>query len=306
MRITEILKIKGITFVLLPLCILAGCNETAGKAPEAPRQEITDRQKEKNKYAILYFWEGFDFSDTCCIYRPDMTEQAFADYINLLGKATDTAVISRSVHAMLSRAQRQDKTAKVYAYLLELYSHYLYEPNSPMRNDEMYIPVLEYILENETTQALQKQRARFNLDMVLRNRPGTPAANLRFITSWGREMELYGIESPLLLLYFYNPDCTACKETTAYLENAEYIGRLQQDGQLTVVALYTDRDMLLWKKDRSIPPGWIKAYDNDMQVTRKRLYDLRAIPSLYLLDKDKEVLLKDTDITGLEEFLCHK
>jgi hypothetical protein len=38
-------------------------------------------------------------------------------------------------------------------------------------------------------------------------------------------------------------------------------------------------------------------------ITRDRLYDRRASPSVYLLDKDKKVLLKDGDIETAEKII---
>lgn len=35
----------------------------------------------------------------------------------------------------------------------------------------------------------------------------------------------------------------------------------------------------------------------------KNLYDLKAIPTLYLLDKDKKVLLKDATVAQIDQYL---
>jgi hypothetical protein len=39
-----------------------------------------------------------------------------------------------------------------------------------------------------------------------------------------------------------------------------------------------------------------------MAITRERLYDIKAIPTIYLLDSDKKVLLKDSSIEAVESF----
>jgi len=51
-----------------------------------------------------------------------------------------------------------------------------------------------------------------------------------------------------------------------------------------------------------MPAQWIHAYDKGMEITQRRLYDIKAIPTLYLLDKEKKVLLKDTSVEALESF----
>jgi hypothetical protein len=53
-----------------------------------------------------------------------------------------------------------------------------------------------------------------------------------------------------------------------------------------------------------MPKGWICGYDKEMTLTHKRLYDLKAIPSLYLLDKRKHVLVKDgVSIADIEQII---
>jgi hypothetical protein len=52
-----------------------------------------------------------------------------------------------------------------------------------------------------------------------------------------------------------------------------------------------------------MPAEWIQGRD-EYGLYKNNVYDLRAIPSLYLLDKDKKVLLKDcTDLKEIEKSL---
>ncbi len=51
-----------------------------------------------------------------------------------------------------------------------------------------------------------------------------------------------------------------------------------------------------------LPREWLHAYDPGMVITRERLYDIKAIPTIYLLDSDKKVLLKDSSIQAVESF----
>lgn len=44
-------------------------------------------------------------------------------------------------------------------------------------------------------------------------------------------------------------------------------------------------------------------YDDGQVITKERLYDLRAIPTFYLLDREKRVLLKDAPFRVIETYL---
>ena len=41
------------------------------------------------------------------------------------------------------------------------------------------------------------------------------------------------------------------------------------------------------------PEEWYNGFDPDYVIRTDQLYNVRAIPSLYLLDADKKVMLKD-------------
>ena len=51
-----------------------------------------------------------------------------------------------------------------------------------------------------------------------------------------------------------------------------------------------------------IPDGWINSYDKELTVLTEECYDLKAMPALYLLDKDKKVLLKDATVKEIEDY----
>jgi hypothetical protein len=72
---------------------------------------------------------------------------------------------------------------------------------------------------------------------------------------------------------------------------------------LTILTLYPDNNLTEWYKYLpEMPVKWIHAYDKGMEVTQRKLYDIKAIPTLYLLDKDKKVILKDSSIEAIESF----
>ena len=73
---------------------------------------------------------------------------------------------------------------------------------------------------------------------------------------------------------------------------------------LTVLSLYPDSDVDEWRNSLPHMPqkNWINAYDDGTILTNMKLYDLKAIPSLYLLDKNKHIILKDTSFEEIEAF----
>jgi hypothetical protein len=52
--------------------------------------------------------------------------------------------------------------------------------------------------------------------------------------------------------------------------------------------------MSAWREYlQKMPQGWIVSYDAPQAIKNRELYDLKAIPTIYLLDAAKRVMLKD-------------
>ena len=60
--------------------------------------------------------------------------------------------------------------------------------------------------------------------------------------------------------------------------------------------IYIDEDIALWKQRMAgYPANWINGYDPTFTIRQDLIYNVRALPSLYLLDRDKTVLAKDAE-----------
>ena len=83
------------------------------------------------------------------------------------------------------------------------------------------------------------------------------------------------------------------------------INELSERGDFKVLVIYPDKYLAAWREHLGdYPESWINAYDKDGVLTSERLYDLKAIPALYLLDSDKRVMAKDcTDVEYIEQLI---
>ena len=287
----------------------AGTTQTVQPRTFTPVQIPSHFTEVSDKAAFLapVFWHTFDFSDIGFIDEaPEIIEQAFAEYLFVLSHTT-LEVANSSIRAMLTRALTQDETGKMYLHFLELYRRYLHDPNSPLRNEELYITVVEHIIENDFDDFATITRAQFDLERMLKNRVGTVAADFAYITADGVRGTLHRLNRAFTILYFHNPGCPACEEASRMMRYSPIINHLLERRQLDVLAIYADSDLDLWREHFDhVSPLWINARDYPRIIQSETLYDLRAIPSLYLLDRNKVVLLKDTDVQSVEWFLMQQ
>lgn len=262
---------------------------------------IITEPAQRAEYMARHYWDKFDFSDTTYISLPEITEQALANYINIL-TIIPAGQANSAIKGMMAKAEAD---SAMFAHFCNLYDKYLYDPNSPMRNEELYIPVLETITASTKVDEIEKIRPQHRLDLALRNRLGQQATDIIYTFANGTNGNLNNIDSEYTLLFFYNPDCHTCKEVRESLTASEIVTNLQKNKRLKIVAIYPDEDITAWTKYISnIPKEWINGYDKGMIIKEKETYDLKAIPTLYLLDKNKKILLKDTTFPIVENYLA--
>lgn len=187
--------------------------------------------------------------------------------------------------------------------LVKLQEFYVFDPNSPYRNEELYIPVVDHMLTSVHSTEEQQAYARWCAPRIVLNRPGTPAADFSFTTRNGRSYTLYEtidgrpVKPRRTLLFFSNPGCPNCKEITETLAADLTIEAMIASGELLVVNIYPDTDIQAWMDYLpNYPASWVCGYDPDQVLNSNTRYWLRAIPSLYLLDEEKRVIRKDAPL----------
>lgn len=298
------------THILLLCCILTACNNTKAtsiRQTEMPTDTITsfvlptiplmlNTPELRADYLAKHYWDNINFADTNYIHHPEVTEQAWADYIDLL-----KLVSAQTAEATLKSTFAQAETAKKsYLYLAELADKYLYDPNSPMRNEELYIPVLDALIASPVLDEAEKIRPIARRELAQKNRIGTRALDFTYTLASGKSSTLYAVKAPYTLLFINNPGCHACAETIEALKNSPTIQHAIAQKQMKVLSIYPDEELDEWKRHLpDFPAEWINGYDRKLTIKKQNLYDLKAIPTLYLLDKNKKVLLKDTPLEAI-------
>lgn len=191
------------------------------QAPEIP--PVYTDQRERAKYLVTHYWDKFNFADTSLIWMPEITEQAFVDFLQVLPYVSYTDA-EKEISGMLDKALSADTL--MFAYFTVLYDKYLYNPNSPMLNEELYIPVLKYIVNSERVGEIDKMRPAFRLEMALKNRVGNSATDFTYTLPSGKKGKLSGINADYTILFFNNPDCNACRAIKAEVEASELVKSL--------------------------------------------------------------------------------
>lgn len=269
--------------------------------------------EEQLAYVLDHFWDGFfggvgrtDSARVLGVPKAEV-ELALANYIGLLSQAP----LPRAQKAVaglfddIAAKQAADTSQRVYLVMTELVARYLYDPNSPVRDEDLYLPFVQRLASSELTREDMRTAYRYEASMCAMNPRGSVAPDFVITLRNGTHVRMHSVRAERTLLFFSNPGCHNCKEIIDALKEDAAVQQLLHDGRLAVLNIYIDEDLAAWRSYMPIyPREWLNGYDATFTLRRDRLYCIRAIPSLYLLDESKRVLLKDAPLERVLQALA--
>lgn len=298
------LKVSSLT--LLIALLLGACGgsksedkKSSAQAPEMPTPPaIMTAPTERAGYMLGGLFEGVE-EITPDMFANDRAREEWLSDLYAIGSNADEEVQRRTMDTFFNLA-----TPAMDSIALEIGANYLGHPNSPIFNEERYLLVMEEankqgLLDTADQVRLEDRKALFN-----RNKVGFPAEDFTYQTADGSKHTLYNsFKGYELLLMFYNPDCGTCQKFMEYIGTSNIIKSAVKKG-LKVLCIYAQDDVEEWLSKLSIVPDFATAgYNADGVIWNESLYDLKALPTLYLLDKEKKVILKDTFPQDIENYL---
>lgn len=294
-----------ILIICASLCIACANNSASKSSTSQPKSYkfhfVTPpphaSQEDKIAYMRQHYWDKFDFADSLAVTKADTIEMlnAYATFVANFVAPTDSTPIGDLM-------RKASASKPMFDYFAMLSEQILHDPNSPLRNDELYIAVLEAQLASPYYNRYERMAPEYTLRIVSQNRINHKANNFDYTLASGKSRSLYDIKRDFTLLYINNPGCAMCRDITAALKSSPLICELLERGKLAILAIYPDENLDEWYRHQAeFPKSWINGYDKGCHIERESLYDLRAIPALYLLDRDKRVLIKDsTSVPAVE------
>lgn len=250
-------------WVLYMVCLLCCALDLQAQQADFPYPEIPDEIEEPEE-RLSYWLTHF------------WERYAFADSTAMNREVGEQGMVD-FLNFMLEDSVVATQGATVFAdslvahpsalsFFEGLMAHYLDDPDSPLYSDRVYDQLLRALPETPQRSWL--------LEQLAKNQVGSRATDILVKTSDGKQVRLYDIKAEQTLLIFYDPDCKRCQRLEAQLKQEPLI---MQNPRLQVV-----------RKDV-----------NDL----KGEYYVPHTPSLYLLDKEKRVLLKGENEEALKSLL---
>lgn len=301
--------------LILSLALVSACGRGKPSGTDAATQQSTRTRPfpqpaspqmmgdplEQACFLVQHYWDNY--MKTAGDYRTDSLyfggvdvegmEEAYGTYTARLW-AVPLDEAKKAMENLFGLMNKPGVPHGVNQRMIEMTRRYLYDPNSPLRCEDFFLPMAEKLLHSKLISDDDRMQYEYEVRMCRMNAVGTQATDFVFIDTKGRRQTLYGVSAEFTLLVFGNPDCHACKELVEMMAEDPVANELVKSGRLKVVDIYIDQEIDIWKERmHTYPKAWINGYDPTFQIRNDHLYNVRAVPSMYLLDADKKVLLKD-------------
>ncbi|MCR4823907.1 MAG: DUF5106 domain-containing protein [Bacteroidales bacterium] len=315
--------VRIISFLLLAALVLPACRQGgAGQPQPAARQlrpfplpdipAVYTDPEERRDYLLDHYWDKFLAGDGLCdtgavlgVSHAEVEGQVatFAEVLSQLPLPQAQRKM-RHFFSQVEARQAADTASHVFLLMAEIVSRYLYDPNSPVRNEDLYLPYVQGLAVSPYTREEARPGYEYESRMCALAPVGSVAPDFRFTDARGRTRRLHDVRAGTTLLFFSNPGCYACLDIIHDLLAVPGIDGRIADGSLAVVNVYIDEEIDKWREyEPNYPRNWLCGYDPDGLVRSDRIYNVRAIPSLYLLDRDKRVLMKDAPVEKVISYL---
>ena len=290
---------------LFTLFVLWACTLVQAQAQQSfPYPAIPDTLRSVERragYLSEHYWDNYNFADTLLLKSKEVTEQGFVNFIDILNRFNlDNASkgvahkdiaqkgITRKDITQQGIAQKDITQQGIACFTRKAFSnaaakerfenlieHYFEDQLSPVRNDRVYLIFLEEMKNSPCFDETEKERIAFKIKTTNKNLPGDIAINFKFKDENGKEHQLSDYKDQKVILYFYDPDCENCHEVSA------------------------------WLKQQTIPAD-IKVLKMIADNHISYMYSLKNMPTIFLLDKENKVILKDCTAQELIENISTK
>lgn len=270
------------------------------RVPDPPRNEqgeVIDKSFQFYYYKN-HFFDHFDLSDPALLRTP--LYQAKVDEFTEKLTYQHPDSINKGVDFLLGAAGNDEET---FRYMLVKLTN-KYETSNIMGMERVFVYLAEnYYLKGKAYWADSSLVAKFEkrVEELKPNLVGNIAPEMILRDTLMRPVRLSSINSRFIVLYFYDPDCGHCKKSTPKLRNS--YERLKQK-DVEVIAACTVTDIEKWKNYiRENHLEWINAADPYLQSNFRAEYDIKSTPTIYVLNKDKEIIAKRIGVEQIEDFI---
>lgn len=254
---------------------------------------------ERADWLMEHFWDGFDFTMKRPLGQLQLNH-AFEVYSTPM-RFAQPETVNRSVDKLIKNIQKNPTLLYQFSKAAE---DCLYSPTASVWIDDVYMKFIEPASKNKKVPESRRKRYAGQLRRIRNSLIGNklPAFPLTMRDSTNTK---FAAPSKITILEFANPDCVDCIMARAQLDNNSDLKALRDAGKVQLYFVWADPEAGNdWTKSvKNYSDSWIVARADGISD----MLDFRFTPSLYLLDADGRIVLKNAtlpDVIAAAREMC--
>jgi len=257
------------------------------------------------RYYREHFFDYFDLSDDALIRMPQpLYNKKVIEYLDkLYPPQADTLI--RAIDKMVAKAKKNPETYKYIVFKLVVkYSNPEY-----MGLDEVFVHLYDAYFAKGEMDFWANEKYRKNIkdqaETYRKSLIGRTAPNMMMQDSNLQPRSMYDIKAKYTILYFFDPDCGACKKESPVLVDFYTKNKIKLN--IEVYAVSADTSMAKMRDYiKNMNMKWITVNGpRTYTASYHDLYDATTTPTLYVLDEKKKIIGKKIAAAKLEDFLIN-
>ncbi len=281
-----------------PGTLLASIIGATISIPQPPQTTLNNRSQ-LQQYYFQHYFDNFPWNDPR-IFKTPVGVNKIKEYCSLIYQCNNPELD----HFVLEAIQTSKVDTASYFYFFDQLEKIIGDHGSPYRIERIYIPMLKDMLTLPKLPALRERHCNYELRVIDQNNVGDNVSNFIFVTNTGDTTSLYDIQSEYLLLYLQHPTCPTCQRVRKMIADFPTLNKAIASGRMKVLTVYFEDDAQIWSDfihSTEANPNYMHGWNFDQTILDKTLFDTRAIPYMFLLDKSKKVIVKNVSENLLED-----
>ncbi len=253
-------------------------------------------------YYQAHFWDNFDFSDERLVRTPALQRKLDRYIQELTFQAPDSLI--KSSDFVIDKALKGGNK-EMQSYCIWYLTNKAENPDL-VGGEQIFVHLAEkYYLGGimPITDSATVKNIRQKISILKPLLVGKTMPPLSLTDTTGQMRSVGEMKSKYTVVFFYDPDCGHCRQSTPALKAFYEKNKTALD--VRIFAASVARAPEQWKKyirDFGVQE-WVHGYDYSFKIDFRTAFDVTNTPMIYVLDANKKIIGRRIPVEQLDGFL---
>ena len=270
--------------------------------PLMPKWKGSEEEQRQQglRFRQQHFFDGVPMTDERIVNSP-LFYNKINFYISKLHPQEPDSIIQTIGKVFQLLRPAPNNYSYVMQYLLRKYQH----PRIAGQ-DAVFVKLVDQYIQSDSVPGITKDDRISWISNANKLRPvliGKTAPDITMQQRNGQAFRLHDIQADFTVLIFWRPNCGHCKKATPVLKE---LYQKYKDKNVQMVGLCTqhgDGIESCWEYVDNNELQWLQLVDRFHRSKFMQKFNAQRTPKIYILDKDKKILMKDIDAKHIDKVL---